>query len=223
MQHKYFAIVDIETASDDAALPLLDAEPEARKGLVDPVKIAADIANKKAEQQGRMSLDPYAGRIVCLGYTLDGVEYEQDEASALEEFALALRVHPGDLTCRHLVGFRILGFDLPWLVTRARLLGVPFPTLDTRKYGNRDITDLHSLLTFDGNAPEGAFRRSLQNLARRFGIDVLDQTCGKDIAQMVKDNDFAGIVAHCRSDVQLTYQLAVAVNVVASVRQEQPA
>lgn len=208
MTHGNWIVIDLETYPDESAIL---EEPEADKRLKDPEKIAADLKDKRQQQRERQSIDPYAGRIVCIGWQTDQdadpqvllCPTEDDEVAALLRVARVIWA-----TSRHVVGFRVIGFDWPWLVTRARILGVAFPQLETRKYGNRDITDLHSLLTFDGNCPEAAMRRSLTNFARRFGIPVTDTTRGSDIADMMLRADWTGIRSHCVSDVSVTVALA---------------
>lgn len=221
MTHKHWIAIDIETIPDETAYPLLEP-PQADKRLKDADKVAADLLEKTLAQRARMSLDPYAGQIVCLGFQTNSDDAPQvyvchDEQDEAEELArIAQWIQPANVH-RHVLGYRIIGFDWPWLVTRARLLGVRFPDLDTRKYGNRDITDLWSLLTFDGNLPEGAFPRRLKTICRRFGIPVEDDTDGADVATLAREGRWDAIADHCRSDVALTVALAARLNLVAPV------
>jgi len=206
--YRAFAILDIETATSDEATSLLE-EPTAARNLVDPAKIAKDLTEKRQRQIDQCSLDPYAGHIVCVGCLTEARTWvrvcrdAREEAAALQAVAEQIRS-----LARHVIGFSLLRFDLPWIVTRSRLLGVSFPELDLRKYGNRDLTDLQALLTFDGNCPDGVFKRSLQNFARRFGIPVTDGSTGADVAQLVAENHWEAIAAHCQSDLELTRMLA---------------
>lgn len=225
--HSRHVILDIETVADETVYPLI-GEPEPAANLRDPDKIAADILKKKEAQFAQCSLDPYSGRIVAGGWWADDDDQPTvvcasnttTEIALLTQMAGVIRDPMSVFAPRRVIGFRIISFDLPWLVTRARLLGVDFPNLDTRKYGNRDVTDLHSLLTFDGNIPEGAFRRTLHNLSRRFGLEVSDASTGADIAQLVREGDWAAVAAHCESDVRLTHALARVAGVIPPVLAE---
>ena len=50
---------------------------------------------------------------------------------------------------RRLVTFNGMGFDVPTLIQRSRLLRVPVPHIDQRRFGNVDQQDLYKALTFD--------------------------------------------------------------------------
>ena len=208
-RHHNYVVLDLETFGPDGAVLTLLEEPTAARNLKDPEKIAADIADKRQARDKACSLDPYGGRIVCVGWQTESERLvsccptEDEERDAICAVAIAIRA-----ASRHVIGFVCLRFDIPWLITRARLLDVDFPDLDLRKYGNRDITDLQALLTFDGTAPDGAFKRSLANFARRFGIPVHDTTTGAEVAAMVREGRWDDIEAHCASDLDLTVALA---------------
>ena len=222
MAHEYrsYVICDIETASDIDALALLK-EAKPRKGTKDEEKLAAQVAEKQAAILESMSLDPFAGRIVCIGWQTEDdtrpvtfpCATREQEGTALDELAAVIR----GTGYRHVIGYRVLAFDLPWLMTRSRLLGVNFPALDTRKYGNRDITDVHAYLTNDGNCPPPVIVRSLHNMARRFGIPVHDELTGADVAALVKEGRLEDVRAHCASDVALTRGLAQRLGLVPAV------
>lgn len=219
--HRAWIVLDVETYSDTSAESLLEP-PAADKRLTDPAKIAADLEAKATAQRDRMSLDPYAGRVVAVGWQTEcnadaGVltcQTDDLERGALVLIANQIRIDTYQGIRRHVVGYNTLRFDLPFLITRARLLGVSWPSVDLRRYNNRDVTDLYSLLTFDGTLQEGALRRTLPTMARRFGLAVEDETTGADVAQMVREGRWSEVAAHCRSDVALTVALARRVGVI---------
>lgn len=224
---KYWLACDIETAGDDSAMSLLE-EPAADKRLTDHAKIAADVEAKRLAQIDRMALDPFAGRIVAIGWQTEQdaepyvltCETLDHECSALLFLANLIRVPTYQGIRRHILGYNAWRFDMPYILTRARLLGVPFPDVDLRRYGNRDLTDLYQLLTCDGVLQEGVIRRTLATMAKRFGMPVTDDTRWSDVAAMVKAGDWTAVVAHCKSDVALTVELARRLGVITLARVE---
>lgn len=220
-----FTVFDIETvAHADAALylvpPNLDAIQPAGN-LKDPVKIAADIEKRKREAQqeyeaklDRCALDWNLSRIVCIGMHNIGdgqpqviaCKTEADEKAALASFWLNARG-------RRLVGFSCRTFDAPTLIQRSRYLGVPYRDLSLAKFGRGDVTDLREILTFDDANYTALMPRSLDAFCKRFGIVVEDDWTGADVAQLVREGNWDGVLAHCRADLQRTRMLAERINV----------
>ena len=129
---------------------------------------------------------------------------EQDEIGALDAFGNVvhhLRSTSMVTSDTKLVGYNILQFDAPVLVTRCRLLGVKPPALDIRKYGSKDITDVMADLCFGLDPDKAILRRSQASMLARFGIESHDATSGKDIAAMVERQDWEAIAAHCQADL----------------------
>ena len=129
---------------------------------------------------------------------------ETAEATALDDFGSV--IHNRRATCMvnsdtRLVGFNILSFDAPVLVTRYRLLGITPPALEIRKYGSRDITDLYADLGFNGEGGQAIMSRSQRALLARFGIPTADTTSGADVAAMVAAGDYDAIAKHCQADL----------------------
>jgi predicted PolB exonuclease-like 3'-5' exonuclease len=121
--------LDIETVGNMEAAKNLP-EPKANGRLKDPAKIAADIAEKKAEQIEKLALDPLTGRIIAAAAVKidDGDEWCGiiDEATDAKEMVLIetiLNIICDDDT--RLVTFNGAGFDLPYIYKRALILGVP--------------------------------------------------------------------------------------------------
>lgn len=198
-------VFDIETAPlGDAASYMEPAEPPAN--YKDPIKIQAYIAEKNAENLDRCGLDVDLCRVVAIGYQVEGDDPQSllvgidcpTEADLLRAFWLRV-------ADRHLVGFNCLAFDLPVLLRRSQYLGVPTPSIQIDRFKHPTVTDLATVLSFNG-----AIRmRSLSFYAKRFGISCdPDQLTGVDIAQAVKDGDWAGIEGHVKADVQKTAALA---------------
>jgi DNA polymerase elongation subunit (family B) len=206
-------VFDIETcALPDAAQYL---EPvQAAKNLKDPAKIAADIAERTAERDEKCGLDYNVARIVCIGSDVGGETVSLMCRTEAEE-ANAIRAFWADAQGRRMVGFRCREFDLPMLIQRSRYLGIKAPNIDLGRYNRANrVIDLYDVLTFQDSQRTFAMRRTLHAFCRRFNIPVADETHGSDIAAMVAAEYWAGVQAHCESDVRLTRALAERLGVV---------
>jgi hypothetical protein len=203
-EHGWRVVLDIETAPLPDAADYLEAiEPPSN--YRDPEKVAAYLAEKRAEQLERCSLDPDLCRIVAVGWwreresqpTTATVE-TQDEAALLKTFWQ--HVEQG-----HLVGFNCIAFDLPVLLRRSLYLGLTAPTIQCDRFRHPRVTDVLQVLSH-----HGALRfRSLDFYAKRFGFDVpADGLTGKDIARAVAEGRWADVERHVRADVCKTAQLA---------------
>ena len=206
-------IVDLETVAIADAGSFVEPV-SAPANYKDPEKIAAYIAEAEQAQREKAALYPWTARVIALGWceapgdavSVSVANNDAIERTMIRELGERIEergyIHP-------LVTFNGLGFDLPVLMARARLLGVSFPTLDISRFRSPH-PDLMKILTFDGAIPS----RSLKWYARRFGLDVSDAFVGKEIAQLYEDGNWDAIAAHCYSDVDLTRQLAERLGVV---------
>lgn len=130
------AAFDIETIPDLGAMDALP-EPEAAKNIKDPEKIKADIAKKKAAQADKLALSPWTGRVCAYALECDNAELVacgavetldvDNERELIEEVFYML----GKLDV--LVTYNGIGFDIPFLYTRAMLLDIN-PKLITKKF-----------------------------------------------------------------------------------------
>lgn len=223
-------IVDLETAPHpDAALYIVPPDLDSIKApsnYVDAAKIAAYVEKAKREAQAdyeakidRCALDWNLSRIVALGLHNVGdggpqvivCKTEKDERAALAAFWLATKG-------RRLVGFCSRTFDVPTLIQRSRLLGVPHPDLSLAKFGRGDVTDLREILTFDDARYEAIMPRALDAFCKRFGIVVEDDWTGADVGQLVKAENWHGVMAHCRADLERTRLLAERIGVLSASR-----
>ena len=197
-----FCVFDIETA------PLVDAEvyiesPKPRANLKDPLKIEADIREKKAAVLDRAALDPDLCRIVAAGWDCDG---------KAESMVCETAEHEGDVLERFwtqtqgatLVGFNCLSFDLPVLLRRSLYLRVSAPSLSLNKFRPGRVVDLMQVLAYQGTLTY----RSLAFYCQRFGIDVPDDVKGADISALVTAGEWKKVHDHVRADVAKTAALA---------------
>ena len=203
-------IFDLETAGLPNAADFLEpCEPDKR--LTDPKKIAESIKEREQARAEKYGLDWNVGRIVALGWWTESGGLSVNPCADQFEETEALRAFWAFAKHRTMIGFRCKDFDLKFAIQRSRYLGVPYPQLDLGRYSRGNaIIDLYAELTFNDSQDRDVWcmRRTLHAFCKRFGITVTDETTGADIAAMVKAEDWAGIVAHCESDVRLTAALA---------------
>lgn len=202
---------DIETYGRDDVADLIPLpSPDGR--LTDPVKKAADVERKRAEQLGKLALDKNGCTVVAIGYQTDTMaDPEVLSIPAGEDFMV--RRFFAEAKGHTLIGYASRRFDLPVLIQRARLLNVQ-THLRWRDvlapYGrSRGHVDLFDELTFDGTRDDGVVPQRLLTFCKLFRIDIPDDDSkGADIAQLVKDGNHEAIREHCKRDVQRTVALA---------------
>ena len=191
-------VCDIETIADPDAVALIEA-PSAPANYKDPEKIAAYVADAKLKAISNMALKPAECRIVALGLG-NQVTICPDvdvEAAALKLFWDTW----ADMTT--IVGFNFIGFDLPVILVRSKLLRVPVPPFRYSKYGVDKVRDL--MLELD---PGNHGYHSLTWWCQRLNLNVpADPNTGADIAALYAAHDWAGIQRHCELDLLKTAAL----------------
>jgi|GEM_PF-4067819 len=216
-----YLVFDIETAGRDDAMNLLDPV-EPAKNLKDPEKIAADIKAKLQDRIDKLALDMNLNRIVAIaatGKTRTGEismntvcrDLEEEKAALWQFWSMAA---PVSMQPIKLIGFCCLRFDLPVLIQRTRLHGLPEPRVDMGKYRNVQVSDLYNMLTFDLYSDTAVMRRSLKNFSALFGVPQFDDCDGAEIGELLKNDDWDGISKHCWSDVLRTWHLAQKLGVI---------
>lgn len=205
-------VLDIETYPIDDAETYLGTEDFAAPGnYTRPEAIATYVANAKRKAIDRCGLDPDLGKIIAIGWMLEGRDGEphvklcQDERAerlalieVWREVVLPTGAH------RAIVSFNGLRFDLPYIMRRSLYLDVLAPSLNIDKFRSPHV-DLMARLSFNGVLAS----HSLAFYAKRFGlITEYPDVNGSMIAQLVADGEWDEIRRHCASDVQLTYDLA---------------
>ncbi len=203
-------ILDIETLPHPDA-PQWLGPVTAAANLKDPAKIAASIAERTAERDEKLGLDPDCCQICAIGWhvvggddpTVDVCQDETQEAAALARFAAAYAAPQGQQETR-IVTFFGRQFDIPILRRRACYLSVKFPEINLDRYRSPHI-DVWDALTFNGALRTA---HSLSFYARRMGLTTLDKVDGKDVAALAKAGNWDAIRDHCLSDVGLTHAVA---------------
>lgn len=193
--------IDLETIADDRAEI---APVKAPSNYKDAKAIAAYVTEETPKRLAKRSLDPWSCRIICAGYVFEGdhavtvltANGDAPEVTLLKEIVRV--IDEGHGRTARLVTFNGRHFDLPVLMARAALLGVPFPRLDLRKYGNTQNPDL--LVDYIAFGDTQDFK-SLQWCLKRFGLPYEDVTTGAHIAAMYEAGDWPAIKQHCEADV----------------------
>jgi 3'-5' exonuclease len=200
-------VFDLETYRIDNAEEFVDlGQFAAPSNWKDPEKIAANIKEQQIAALGKCALDPDLCRIVALGlFWSEGnhdvlTERDGDEAWMLKQFWDAIGPYPYP----RLIGFNVIGFDLPVIVRRSQYLGVKTKPIQMGRYRHPDVDDLMTILNFDGTTKT----HGLKFYAKRFGITVDDAVDGKDIAALVAAGEWDKVTSHCRSDLFTTAALA---------------
>jgi len=210
-------IFDIETGPrTQAELDAIRPEFEAPRNLKDPAKIAAALEEKRDEWQSKAALCASTGRVVAIGVcsfpgrvvTTLGTESPADEGRVIADFWHLVHKNPG----ARLVGFNSNAFDLPFLIRRSLLLGIPFPS-DIRegRYWHRRCIDLMEAWTL-GLYGE---RISLDRLAKAFGLEGKNGH-GADFCRLWEGTpqERSQALAYLINDIDLTARLAVRLGVV---------
>lgn len=196
---------DIETKANSQALHFMQ-EPSAPSNYKDPVKIAAYIEEKKAEQIDKAALDPDFGSIIAIGYKIvRGVgdsdetvvlvaETPEQEKEIIQEFWKLYDEHYG-----FSAGYNIIGFDFPYLLRRSMDLNVVVPIIpNLSRYNNRMSLDLMQILY------GGSGFKSLKFVVDRYDIDnPLPDLDGSKVSDM----DIETLKAYCANDVDMTVAL----------------
>ena len=198
----HYLYIDIET------LPCVDpadAPPgKAPSNYKDPEKIAAYIAEHAAEAHRATALDPYAGRILAIGYALDDedpqVLYGEDEQALLVGLETVIRrvdPHP-----YYLVGHNLEGFDLRWLYLRAARYRLPHLQRRLPWHPYQRAYRIDTMLLAGGPSRE---RVSLARLARYFGLgSKAEGLDGSAVYDAYLAGEHARIQRYCAADVELT-------------------
>lgn len=183
--------IDIETEANPDLIASIP-EPEVAVGnLKDPIKIAEKQAQARIDQVAKMALDPHYGRILSIGFaerivqqdeplctvlTRDNVQVAgATERSVLQKAWEFIGSHPGGYAT-----FCGSTFDIPYMVRRSMLLGVPVVKLPCGKYQTADCKaehlDVYNLLANGDNNP-----LRLPRTLHYFALSLLGRVCPHDV------------------------------------------
>lgn len=220
-------IFDTETGplpADELAKAIPPFDPASVKlgNTKDPDKIAAKIAESKAEYEtesvSKAALDALTGRVLAVGY-FHAREQEFDlhihdgtangERKLLVAFWAAVSFATGGSAT--LVGHNIHGFDLPFLIQRSRLLGVSMPPLGELLFRNRYWAECFVDTMQNWNCGKYNAYTSLDRLAKAFGLGGKNGS-GADFAGLW-ETDRSTAEAYLKNDLELTYRVAMQLGV----------
>lgn len=197
-------VLDIETCPIDGVEAYLE-EPTAPGNYSKPEAISSYIAKAKQEAANKAALDLDLCRIVALGV----IDVSSPDMPSLllcrdqsEEIA-ALNVYWTAFRTAHVIGYNVLGFDLPVLLRRSLYLGVKAPQLQLDKYKHPTVTDLMMVLSNNGAQKF----RGLAFYLKRFNLPATEGD-GAIVPGWVAAGEFDKVEAHLRSDLQSTLALA---------------
>lgn len=202
-------VFDIETGPLPTA-ELEDRIPkfEAPSNYKDADKIAAYITQKRLDWIADAALDATTGQILAIGVlnTTTGeirvlAGGERDILSAF----VGIVMHVGGSGIP-LVGWNIFGFDLPFIVRRAWILGVPLPQwIRIGRYWDRCFVDLMESWAL-GNKEQ---RVSLDLASRSLGVGRKSGH-GADFASHWNgtDEERAHALAYLENDLRITAAVA---------------
>lgn len=219
-------VFDIETGPLDKStlasqLPPFDPAEVKVGNLKDPALISAKIEaariNHEAQFYAKAALSPATGQIVAIGVRSVTAEKtdeqlcfsDGDEAKLLSWFFDLFRESTSK-TRRVFIGHNIYDFDLPFIVNRARILGVKIPHgifefNRGRVYWNNRFIDTRALWLL-GRKPTET-QSSLDHCATAFGLGGKSGN-GADFAALAV-TDRAAAEAYLRQDLELTERLAL--------------
>ena len=167
-------------------------EFEASGSLKDPIKIAADIANKEQKWKDGFALSALTGRILVSGFrdiaTGETTYIEGDEKTIIEKTLTTL----GNNT---IFGHYVYTYDVPMLLRRAWALDISFVQwlgFDRRDWEGNNIYDTAHRWSFNLGGDEKYI--SLDFLAKHLGVGEKNG----------KGADFSELYARDR-DAALTY------------------
>jgi len=200
---------DIETGP----LPLPELkemmpEFEAPSNYKDEEKIAKVIESKRLAWIEKAALDARTGRVLAIGYTLEGqsgvqiVDDSEGEAALLESWWTYYRKCSS--VGAHWIGHNIRSFDFPFLIRRSMKHGVCLPAglLANGLRYDRLVVDLMEIWACGDF--KAAFM-SLDKMAKFLGVGAKNGN-GKDFYNLYK-TDQAKAFDYLRNDVRLVKQV----------------
>jgi hypothetical protein len=213
-------ILDIETAPDPERaknlMPSFDPESIKTGNLKDPELIKSKIAERRIFHEKKWIEDaalwPETGRVLAIGIlsNKDPIIFhvnQFDEHEILESWwSLFQTWNMKD--GRRFGGFAIFHFDLPFLILRSRILGVPVPMAEKLRSGRYFSTNLFCDLQEEwllGRSRHDC-NCSLDHVAKSLGVGAKTQEA-KNFGKLYT-LDEAAALAYLRNDLAITRAVA---------------
>ena len=204
-------VFDIETGPQ-AIESLRDRMPqfEAPSNFKDPIKIEAALMQKKLDWVERAALDATTGEVLAIGVLRNQLGEDQVEILAGTEREVIAAFLSIVITCggggTPLVGWNIFGFDLPFVMRRAWILGSALPQwMRSGRYWDHCFVDAMEVWSC-GNKEQ---RVSLDCAAGAIGIGRKSGH-GAEFAGLWRgsDDERAQALAYLENDLRLTARVA---------------
>ncbi len=199
---------DIETGPIPTEEALVFApEFEAPGNYKDSAAIAKNIAEQQAKWLDRLALSPLTGRVIAIGFADsegDGIRilHGDDEKAILEEF---IDLH-SDVRIAPLVGYNIIGFDLPFIWKRALKYKLKCPAWWLKKPSwNQSPLVLDLMEVWKGGDYRAAFAK-MDHVAKFLGIPGKTGDHGKFFSELYAENQ-AEALAYLTRDVELVEEI----------------
>lgn len=199
---------DLETIADKSVVPLLP-EVVPKKSLKDPIKIEADIKEKKAYQLAKLGLNPTTAMICCFGWhdsdTGKTNHIILKEETKKAEKKLVQQAWEVLVTGDHFVTFNGIGFDMPMLKMRSLINKVrPAINISTKKYTIQNHTDARMILSNWDNFAKG----NLDFYCRLLLGETPKENLSGDQVQDAWDMElYDEIGKYCEADCSYTYKI----------------
>lgn len=198
---------DIETEPLPEVLEHPERYYKADSRLKDSDKIRANLSEKAEDA----ALHPTTGRVIAIGYSRDGEEWQTVANQNLKESyiigAFLAHAHDSICECGQVIGWNILDFDLPFIVFRARVLGIRVPVSLFAMYRSRlsFVDSFVDLMLFSqcGRYKSDGF--GLDRVAKSMGMEGKTGT-GEMYATLLR-TDPAKAAEYLTQDVRLVKQI----------------
>lgn len=201
-------VLDIETATDEPSLELYNLHKPVAvpKNYRKPESIKAYVERELADRERKAALNPYTGRVISIGIGEVGEEGLQavrtlynpeDERPIFLSFWKAVE----SVSALPILGFNLLKFDLPFILTRSMKLGIkPSRRISLARYNMRDVVDLMQWLSSWGSLSFIGLKQACAF------FDIKNPLKGISGAQ-VKDMSEKEILAYQENDIRLAFAL----------------
>jgi len=207
-----YVYFDLETipSQDPALMDKFRAEVKAPATFKKPESIAEWLAENREstalETMAKTSFDPMHGHICTIAFARDGGDIEVCHAETLDDEKAILTSFFAWLDPYHsetLVGHYISGFDVPFLLKRAVILGVAIPSAIPRdpKPWDKSLND--TMVMWSG--AKGSI--SMDKLAAGLGIQGKSGFDGSMVAQAWADGQHETIAEYCKDDVRMVREI----------------
>ena len=207
-----FVYFDLETipSQDLALLDKLRAEAKAPASFKKPESIAEWLAENREtaalEALAKTSFDPMHGHICTVAFARNGGDIEvchaetvADEKAILTSFFAWLDPYHSET----LVGHYIHGFDVPFLLKRAVILGVKIPSGIPRDPKPWDKLLNDTMVMWAGS--KGTI--SMDKLAAGLGLQGKSDLDGSMVAKAWADGEHDRIADYCKDDVRIVREI----------------